>query len=525
MGKYFLIVAFLGIEAAVLFNILAPNPDNASNLDALKTKYSKVAKKPADHSKFAELNKHFNNPSDVTRACISCHNERDKQIMATNHWTWQKTEYIEGKGIVNYGKINAINNFCIAAKGNEGSCAKCHAGFGMGQPGFAFSDSTRVDCIICHDNSETYMKGQDMDGYPDPKVDLAKVAQSVGKPKRSNCGVCHFYGGGGNNVKHGDLEEALFEPNKELDVHMAVENMNLQCVDCHKTTDHKIKGNLYSVSSMDLNRLSCEECHSATPHKEDIINEHTLKVACQTCHIPTYAKANATKLEWDWSTAGDLRNGEPYEIDDKDGNHIYLSIKGSFKWGKNLKPDYVWFNGKANHYLMGEVISDTTHPVQINTLYGSYSDVNSKITPVKIHLGNQPYDPINRILITPKLYADKKGEGAFWQDFNWQTASEVGMKDNNLPFSGKVGFIKTVAYWPVNHMVAPKEESVNCTECHTKSNSRLAGLGDFYMPARDHSSFIDTFGITLIAIVFGGSLIHGGARIVSNSKKNKKEDK
>ncbi|HPD33696.1 MAG TPA: tetrathionate reductase family octaheme c-type cytochrome [Candidatus Kapabacteria bacterium] len=525
MGKYFLIVAFLGIEAAVLFNILAPNPDNASNLDALKTKYSKVAKKPADHSKFAELNKHFNNPTDVTRACISCHNERDKQIMATNHWTWQKTEYMEGKGIVNYGKINAINNFCIAAKGNEGSCAKCHAGFGMGQPGFAFSDSTRVDCIICHDNSETYMKGQDMDGYPDPKVDLAKVAQSVGKPKRSNCGVCHFYGGGGNNVKHGDLEEALFEPNKELDVHMAVENMNLQCVDCHKTTDHKIKGNLYSVSSMDLNRLSCEECHSATPHKEDIINEHTLKVACQTCHIPTYAKANATKLEWDWSTAGDLRNGEPYEIDDKDGNHIYLSIKGSFKWGKNLKPDYVWFNGKANHYLMGEVISDTTHPVQINTLYGSYSDVNSKITPVKIHLGNQPYDPINHILITPKLYADKKGEGAYWQDFNWQTASEVGMKDNNLPFSGKVGFIKTVAYWPVNHMVAPKEESVNCTECHTKSNSRLAGLGDFYMPARDHSSFIDTFGITLIAIVFGGSLIHGGARIVYNSKKNKKEDK
>jgi len=524
MGKYFLIVAFLGIEAAVLFNILAPNPENANNLDALKAKYSKVAKKPADHSKFVELNKHFENPSDVTRACISCHNERDKQIMATNHWTWQKTEYMQGKGIVNYGKINAINNFCIAAKGNEGSCAKCHAGFGMGEPGFAFSDSTRVDCIICHDNSETYMKGQDMDGYPDPKVDLAKVAQSVGKPKRSNCGVCHFYGGGGNNVKHGDLEEAMFEPNKELDVHMAVENVNMQCVDCHKTTDHKIKGNLYSVSSMDLNRLSCEECHSATPHKEDIINEHTLKVACQTCHIPTYAKANATKLEWDWSTAGKLNNGEPFEIDDKDGNHTYLSIKGSFKWGKNLEPDYVWFNGKANHYLMGEVINDTTHPVQINTLYGSYDDVNSKITPVKIHRGNQPYDPVNRILITPKLYSDKKGDGAFWQDFDWQKSAEVGMQDNGLPFSGKVGFIKTIAYWPVNHMVAPKEESVSCTECHTKSNSRLAGLGDFYMPARDHSSFIDTFGTTIIAIVFGGSLIHGGARIISKSKNNKKEE-
>ena len=35
------------------------------------------------------------------------------------------------------------------------------------------------------------------------------------------------------------------------------------------------------------------------------------------------------------------------------GNHTYLSIKGSFKWGKILKPEYVWFNGTAEHYLIG----------------------------------------------------------------------------------------------------------------------------------------------------------------------------
>ena len=39
-------------------------------------------------------------------------------------------------------------------------------------------------------------------------VDLRLAAVSVGRPTITNCGSCHFYGGGGNNVKHGDLEEA-----------------------------------------------------------------------------------------------------------------------------------------------------------------------------------------------------------------------------------------------------------------------------------------------------------------------------
>ena len=44
--------------------------------------------------------------------------------------------------------------------------------------------------------------------------------KSVGLPTRDNCGKCHFDGGGGNNVKHGDLDESLYFPQKDLDVHM-----------------------------------------------------------------------------------------------------------------------------------------------------------------------------------------------------------------------------------------------------------------------------------------------------------------
>jgi hypothetical protein len=50
--------------------------------------------------------------------------------------------------------------------------------------------------------------------------DLAKVAQKVGKTSRDTCGACHFFGGGGDAVKHGDLDSSLKKPGKYLDVHM-----------------------------------------------------------------------------------------------------------------------------------------------------------------------------------------------------------------------------------------------------------------------------------------------------------------
>jgi len=384
-----------------------------------------------------------------------------------------------------------------------------------------YTDSTNVDCLICHDNTETYAKAPEKAGNPLATLDFNKIAENVGRPKRSNCGVCHFYGGGGNNVKHGDLESAMFEPTTDLDIHMGTDGVNMECSACHTTKQHNIAGKVYSLSSMNISRVYCEDCHTATPHEDDILNEHTIKVACQSCHIPTYAKQNSTKMYWDWSTAGKLKNGEPYEEDDSLGNHTYLSIKGSFKWARNIKPDYIWFNGTASHYLQGDIIKDPTKRTVLNRLYGSYADYDSKIIPVKIHIAKQPYDPVNKILIKPKLYAEKKGEGAFWQDFDWQAAAKVGMKNAGLPFSGKIEFVETEMYWPVNHQVAKKELSVECIECHTSNNSRLAGLTDFYMPGRDSSAIVDIGGTVLIILTLIGIFIHAGVRIAVNARSRK----
>jgi hypothetical protein len=253
----------------------------------------------------------------------------------------------------------------------------------------------------------------------------------------------------------GDLEQALLDAGREVDVHMAAGGANLQCVDCHVAPNHRMLGKLYSVSSMNRDRSSCEQCHGATPHGGGILDEHTLKVACQTCHIPTYAKAAATKLTWDWSTAGRLRDGRPYEEKDAEGNVTYASTKGTFTWGRDIRPEYAWFNGTAGHYLLGDAVPGTG-VVQVNTLHGSYADPDAKIVPVKIHRGRQIYDPGTGMLVQPKLYAPAAGQGAFWKDFDWDSASREGMKAAGLPYSGRHAFVETTMYWPVNHMVTPR---------------------------------------------------------------------
>jgi len=519
MKKILFLLALASIIIVSILAILLPKDVEDNRLAELKEKYSKKDSMPADHSKFEMLQKKFNTPSEVTEACLSCHTERGKEVMRSNHWNWERTEYIRGKGIVRIGKKNAINNFCIGVEGNEQSCAKCHIGFGMTDSMFSYTDQKNIDCMVCHDNTETYVKGNERSGYPEANLDLQKIATGIGKPKRSNCGVCHFFGGGGNNVKHGDLEKSMFEPTKEIDVHMAAEGPNMQCVDCHQTKEHQMLGKVYSLSSMNKDRSECEQCHTEGPHESSTLNEHTLKVACQTCHIPVYAKVNSTKMEWDWSTAGQLRDGKPFEIDDSLGNHEYISIKGSFKWERNVTPDYIWFNGTADHYLLGDKIQDTSSVLMLNALNGSYNDKNSKIIPVKIHKAKQPFDPVTGMLLQPKLFSDKTGEGAFWKDFDWIRASEVGMKEVGLPFSGKVSFINTEMNWPVNHMVSKKEESLKCTDCHTQTNSRLAGVPGFYMPARDRSPIIDYSGAGIILMTILGVAVHLSFRIASKKKR------
>lgn len=524
MKNILLILVSGAVTLLVAFTLLLPTGTPTPPLTELRERMRVKPTSGVDHSLFPSLQREFEDPREVTASCIACHNHRHTEVMQSNHWNWEREEYLEGRGVTYIGKKNAMNNYCIGAMGNEQSCAKCHIGLGMTAEGFSFTDPKNIDCLVCHDNTESYAKASEKAGAPDPTLDFGYIARNVGRPQRSNCGVCHFYGGGGNNVKHGDLEEALFYPLRDVDVHMGVDGADLSCIDCHTTENHNIAGKLYSLSSMNRNRISCEDCHGETPHEKGILNNHTLKVACQTCHIPVYAKVNPTKTHWDWSTVGALNDGVPIEEEDADGNISYMSSKGSFEWGKQLIPEYVWFNGTASHYLLGDVYDESATSISLNILRGSYSDEDSKIIPVKIHRAVQPADSVHRMLIMPKLYAEQEGEGALWLDFDWVRASEAGMRHAELPFSGHVRFVNTEMYWPINHMVSPKEETVQCAECHTRENGRLAALTDFYMPGRDYSIVVDTGGSVLLLLTLLGITVHGSLRIVAWRRNRKRGD-
>lgn len=414
-----------------------------------------------DHSELVEGP--INSPLEATEQCLVCHEEVGADLMKTQHWTWLGEEFsLPGHGKVRMGKQNLVNNFCIAVPSNWPRCTSCHISYGWKDASFDLEDPYNIDCLICHDQTGTYKKIPTGAGMPVENVDLLKVAQSVGSTTRQNCGICHFDGGGGDGVKHGDLDQSLLKPSRELDVHMG--GNDFTCTECHTTENHKILGASHASMAANTNHIYCTDCHDSEPHLKEKLNKHSNAVACQTCHIPEFGRGNPTKVWWDWSTAGK----DTQLAKDEYGKELYNKKKGSFKWAKNVTPEYRWFNGQATYYQIGEKINpDVT--VKLNKLNGKITDANAKIYPFKVMRGKQIYDAGNNVIIIPKLF----GENGYWKTWDWDVASREGMKVVNLEYSGKFDFVETELYIPLHHMVAPKENILKCYDCHHKSKSIL----------------------------------------------------
>lgn len=392
----------------------------------------------------------FENGSDVTQRCLECHQEAGEEMLQSVHWTWESKEYqIEGRPEpVTVGKKNSLNNFCIGIQSNWPSCTSCHVGYGWEDENFDFSITENIDCLVCHEQTGTYVKSSS--GIPAEGVDLVSAAQSVAYPDRDNCGTCHFKGGGGNAVKHGDLDEHLFNPSNEIDVHMGANDF--VCTDCHQTENHEISGRSISVSLDNENQIYCTDCHSEVLHEDERINSHVQTVACQTCHIPTGAVKDPTKMYWDWSTAGQDIPEDP---------HTYLKIKGSFVYEGDFTPEYHWYSGIKDRYLLGDEI-DPSQPTVMNPPAGDINDPDAKIWPFKVHRAKQPYDTVYNYLLQPKT----AGEGGFWTDFDWDQALRLGSQVVGMDYSGEFDFAETEMYWPIAHMVTPVEEALHCNDCH-----------------------------------------------------------
>lgn len=324
-----------------------------------------------------------------------------------------------------------------------------------------------IDCLICHDTTGKYAKKNNTCGYPDTEIDLAGIAKNAGSPGRGNCGSCHWYGGGGDNIKHGDLSSELMNPSPSFDVHMGGEDFT--CQECHTTDRHRIAGSS-TTSSVSEGVVACIDCHDESPHDSSApllkqLNNHCKAIACQTCHIPKFAKEKHTLTYRDGSKGdGQLK------ILKKSENRIEMYSKlGLYIKEKNLRPSYAWYNGKHRRYIKGDPLAPSG-VTELNPPEGSIKDALAKITPYKVVRSRQAMDPENRTLIVPHLI----GKDGFFATRDLKMAAKKGMKAAGLAFSGKVDFTMTSMYWRLNHGVVPKKAALSCLDCH-----RPGGVIDF----------------------------------------------
>jgi len=517
---------------------------------------SPVFASTADHSRFEELKGPFETGPEVTKACLGCHTEAAEQVMATRHWTWDYDNPVTGQHL---GKMTMLNSFCIATRSNEAFCTACHTGYGWEDEHFDFSAERKVDCLVCHHDAE-YAKLPGLAGHPTYQrmehppgsgqmvepVDLPQVAQSVGPTDRKNCGSCHFYGGGGDGVKHGDLDSSLVSPERELDVHMAVDGLDFACATCHQTESHQVSGSRVAPTAADPHRAilrgepternpaTCQACHGDKPHHEAVpaglmgpvgdgarLNAHTDALACQSCHIPRFARGGVpTKMVWDWSSAGTLDdNGQPFVIRDDDGHVVFDSKKGDFELAENVIPDYVWFDGRVIYTLATDRI-DPSGVVPVNRFLGEPRDPDARIWPVKRFRGRQPYDIEYEILLVP--HTAIPDDTALWHNFDWDAALAEGARAAGQPFSGQYDFVDTEMLWPITHMVAPEHDAVACGQCHAR-NGRLDGVEGIYLPGRDRLVWLDRTGFGLAALTLFGVIGHGSLRVALWRRRRRKE--
>jgi len=488
----------------------------------------------AIHSQFEVLQQEFKTGPEVTEACLSCHIEASKQVMHTNHWTWRYYNEVTGQEL---GKANVLNNYCVGTASNEVVCMTCHIGYDWTDQREILTDETKVDCLVCHDTTGTYKKASGTTGHPvyegENAVDLPFVAQNVGATSRDTCGTCHFNGGGDDGVKHGDLDSSLKNPSFAIDVHMSPEGNNFTCSTCHVAVEHDIPGSHYGAIAKDTTGvklpsidpeiyITCEACHGLEAHKNERLNQHSDKIACQTCHIPSFSRGGIpTKVSWDWSTAGKIdEDCQPFTIKEEQGRIIYDSKKGDFAYDENIIPEYHWFDGQLVYHLPGDEIENIGGPVSINAVRGGYDDPDSRIWPFKVMHSKQPYDVQSKKLLN--IHTAGNDDTAFWCNFDWEKALQAGSDYIGESFSGEYDFIDTIMYWPIKHMVAPKEDALACIDCHSE-NGRLADLQCCYIPGTNKWPTVTGFGVVAFLGTLFAAVGHGSLRFVNNKRKGGKE--
>ncbi len=390
--------------------------------------------------------------------CEECHPGKAKEFLSTVHWKHaSKVTNVDGVDPdKEYGMKNRIYTMCngndivnnlkeIPVNPETGKtkftgCNTCHPGDHLNDVGSAGPEAENaVDCLICHSVNYDFTKRKpfkDERGRVLMGQDRStKAAAAIGRPTVKNCMVCHESAGGGVLIKRG------FAFTAKNDVHAA---KGMVCVDCHKTVNHKMPTGFDPNNwANDGVRLACGDCHGEKPHKDQDLNRHTAKIACQTCHIPRTGGAVAKDFT-KWEKGSD-KFYEPATLR---------------REANETTPVYAWYNLQVRNT-----------PGFIGPK-GSREDKKSKIYPFKIFQGKAFYDKNTGRLLAMD-FAPPMANGDVLAGVA-SAARTLGIK-NYEPTPGW----QTV-YFGSNHLVT-KSKALTCTDCHTVNgvlNFKALGYSD-----------------------------------------------
>jgi len=416
--------------------------------------------------------------------CLQCHQAEAHEVHGSVMYQWKGDTPDMVNGEAPQGKdAGAVNSYCINILGNWNACGNCHVGLGAKPQDEATPEQlANIDCMLCHQQAyrRTKVDGTFVPDTENMTITMDEAAQTVHRPVRSTCLQCHAKAGGGDAVKRGDLSLAHGDTaDFAFDVHMATTGADLECQNCHTFTNHRVAGKGSDLRPTDSAVvLDCASCHAdmaGGEHEGSTLDRHMDRVACQTCHIPTYAKDAAD------SAATEATEVHRTWLDTHSESAPFHPVMEKHN---DLMPEYRFWNRLSDNYLLGDVAVVDSHTGRYPTSrpLGDVADPDAKLYAFKYKTAQQPIsNSTNRLIALDTSVFFATGDAA--------AATEQGLVNMGLPAEEAYSWVETDTYQMLNHEVSPSGQALDCSDCHG-SNARMDLQGDLGYALKDTTSVL-----------------------------------
>lgn len=415
------------------------------------------------------------------QTCVACHLSQAQDLFHAVHY--QQTGPTPNVPNIpgNAGKLDmAFNTYCgTPMSSRQFTCAGCHTSYGRMPTAEMTADQlNNIDCLMCHQDAYkrkaappyemvTFTDYQGVDHTwqlpvedalgnfqfePDEAnmtISIVEAARTVHMPTRRSCLRCHAYAAGSDCGKRGDLSSVNVDPPPEIDIHMSSQRADLTCQACHQFQNHRFLGRGLDLRENDRPEpLTCKLCHPAAPHDSARLNRHAAHVACQSCHIPTYAKAMTTEVERNWNNpvwSAGLLGGQ--------GGYKPEEVRAA-----NLIPAYAWYDQTSWVYIIGQVPTQNADgEYELAYPYGAPTLTAAQLMPMKEHWSNAArHDATGQIVphATFKYFVTGDFSQAVADGMAW-----AGLE-------GSWTLVPLHTYQTINHGVVSHDSALACGDCH-----------------------------------------------------------